>query len=899
MSAENGQSSPAVARMRTRLNATHGGTPQSHLTPQSGINRTPQLSSTMTHTTTPLTTTGAMAYSTPAGSGSARRRRRATKSSRGSRRQSFGKARTRHSGQFNVLGEYDIAIVIKNYDKVGNGDSNRYREDCDVIMDKLRDRGMETSSIHSFDRSKNIILVKAHEWKLKRHAEMVKMRKEYRCDDVTDWRAFTARSEENFRLCSNESLFRSSERQFIIDDIIQRMLAEAAGDDGKHSIHRIWQKRVEQCMPLHRKERQDVLHTAVVTFWRRNELVKDDAADSGACDRPRRFLSRAYRLEDEVLDELRKYYGETIAFYFAWLSFYAQWLVLPSVAGSALFALQVAEQSLDNPFAGPYAVLVAIWSTSFIVCWRRRSAVLAHRWGVLRYEEEEVRRPQFDGDEVPDPTEEGETTLHFPSWKRWRIYAFSYSICCTCICVVLYIMMKVLIVRDLVRNELAHAEGITQEEWNAFPTQARLGNTRFWSYMLITPCLYGLLVPMLNAGFSKLARCLNDLENHRTESRYRHHLIVKTFSFRFINTFSPLYYYAFMHSMLDLAFQLAAFMTLGQFGNNILWQTVWPRLQVKHTETKMRRSVRDQIRSALTVDRSDDVLEKGCCRQWKLGRKLSRFDLVTDAERLRWFAAGSNERMRTEVIEAKIKQEHLCDPAWVECRMLKYDPVIDYTEMLIQFGYVSFFSMVFPLAPLFALLNNIIEIRIDVYKLLWCKQRPIARSASGIGVWLTVLNIMSVIAVVTNCAHLAMASAEVQAWFSSRGLSSVQRIVAMVVIEHIVLAVQSAISSAVPAIPQAVQDKEKAQLRKDMAPQTQQDRRDNDQGNAGKENAHPSGLDDDTTFGTWDIDVVSCEANMEWTKNVESNTQRVRGTKSKKRAPLSPLSSPNTPGQLV
>jgi hypothetical protein len=42
------------------------------------------------------------------------------------------------------------------------------------------------------------------------------------------------------------------------------------------------------------------------------------------------------------------------------------------------------------------------------------------------------------------------------------------------------------------------------------------------------------------------------------------------------------------------------------------------------------------------------------------------------------------------------------------------------------------------------------------FKLLQARKRPIARRVGGIGVWLAVLEIMSAIAVVTNCAHLAL-----------------------------------------------------------------------------------------------------------------------------------------------
>ena len=42
----------------------------------------------------------------------------------------------------------------------------------------------------------------------------------------------------------------------------------------------------------------------------------------------------------------------------------------------------------------------------------------------------------------------------------------------------------------------------------------------------------------------------------------------------------------------------------------------------------------------------------------------------------------------------------------------------EYLEMVIQFGFCTIFVIALPLAPLFALLNNIAEIRIDANKLL-------------------------------------------------------------------------------------------------------------------------------------------------------------------------------------
>jgi hypothetical protein len=52
---------------------------------------------------------------------------------------------------------------------------------------------------------------------------------------------------------------------------------------------------------------------------------------------------------------------------------------------------------------------------------------------------------------------------------------------------------------------------------------------------------------------------------------------------------------------------------------------------------------------------------------------------------------------------------------------------------VIQFGFVTLFVAAFPLAPLFALLNNIIEIRADANKFVTRYRRPTAITAQNIG----------------------------------------------------------------------------------------------------------------------------------------------------------------------
>ncbi|ETE57629.1 hypothetical protein L345_16653, partial [Ophiophagus hannah] len=48
----------------------------------------------------------------------------------------------------------------------------------------------------------------------------------------------------------------------------------------------------------------------------------------------------------------------------------------------------------------------------------------------------------------------------------------------------------------------------------------------------------------------------------------------------------------------------------------------------------------------------------------------------------------------------------------------------EYMEMIIQFGFVTLFVASFPLAPVFALLNNVIEVRLDAKKFVAELRRP-------------------------------------------------------------------------------------------------------------------------------------------------------------------------------
>ncbi|MPC17495.1 Anoctamin-7 [Portunus trituberculatus] len=74
----------------------------------------------------------------------------------------------------------------------------------------------------------------------------------------------------------------------------------------------------------------------------------------------------------------------------------------------------------------------------------------------------------------------------------------------------------------------------------------------------------------------------------------------------------------------------------------------------------------------------------------------------------------------------------------------------EYLEMVIQYGFVTIFVAAFPLAPIFALLNNVVEIRIDAYKYLSKCRRPRAERIQDIGIWFGILKGITYFSVFTN-----------------------------------------------------------------------------------------------------------------------------------------------------
>lgn len=145
------------------------------------------------------------------------------------------------------------------------------------------------------------------------------------------------------------------------------------------------------------------------------------------------------------------------------------------------------------------------------------------------------------------------------------------------------------------------------------------------------------------------------------------------------------------------------------------------------------------------------------------------------------------------------------------------------------------FGVVFPLAPALALINNMMEIKVDFIRLSHCR-RPDVIDRSSLNGWFTCLSVLSVTSIFTNSFLLCIVSNQwsslvppnylpiLQTEFSRCVLVFVQltilRIIVMVVLEHTLLAMKLLLSHLIEELPRWVQEKkaqEAERVRKQLA----------------------------------------------------------------------------------
>ncbi|XP_057670023.1 anoctamin-5 isoform X2 [Diorhabda carinulata] len=470
----------------------------------------------------------------------------------------------------------------------------------------------------------------------------------------------------------------------------------------------------------------------------------------------------------QPLNYIKEYFGVKIGFYFAWLGFYTQMLIPAALVGLICFIYSCATlysnipsedicnekikekmcplcdvwcsywnisescvharitYLFDNPTTVFFAIFMSVWATLFMEMWKRYSAEITHRWDVTGFDiQEEHPRPQYlarlahvTRKQVNVITNTMEPLV--PYWKmRVPMTILSFSVVLLLIALALATVVAVVLYRMSILVSL--------KAFNPYAAVVVDNSSAMLFTTCTSACINLVFIVIFNYIYTYVAKYLTEYELLRTQTEFDDSLTLKIYLLQFVNYYASIFYIAFFKGrfvgypkkynrvfgyrqeecgpggcLTELCIQLAIIMVGKQTMNTIL-EMLFP-LFFKWLNTL-------KVKTGLTAQQQ---LCKNCRPQW-----------VKDYKLVEW---GPRSLFP------------------------------EYLEMVLQYGFVTIFVAAFPLAPFFALINNILEMRLDAQKLLTFYRRPVSQRVRDIGVWYRILDSIGTLSVVTNGFIIAFTS---------------------------------------------------------------------------------------------------------------------------------------------
>uniref|UniRef100_A0A3Q1FVN9 Anoctamin n=1 Tax=Acanthochromis polyacanthus TaxID=80966 RepID=A0A3Q1FVN9_9TELE len=435
----------------------------------------------------------------------------------------------------------------------------------------------------------------------------------------------------------------------------------------------------------------------------------------------------------QPVDLIRKYFGEQIGLYFAWLGVYTQLLIPPSVLGIIVFlygiftvdanvpsqetcddnlnitmcplcdgvcdywhlstvcSLTRASYLFDNGATVFFAIFMSLWAAWFLEHWKRRQMCLKYSWDLTSLEdEEEEMRPEYE-----EALQEKKAKVKAMLKKKVHMLACVFAIFVTFSAVFGVAMYRICML----------------SVWSVNPDPEAKGSVRI-TVTTTGIVLNMLVVLVLEEVYGAVAVWLTELELPKTTEEFEERLIFKSFFLKSMNAFAPIFYVAFFKGR--FAGRPGDYVYL--FGNYRMEECAPPGCLIE-----------------LCIQLSMIMLGKQLIQN-------NVFEILIPYE--------------NETEERRQKQQY--DKDFILEPFEGLSP--EYMEMVIQYGFVTLFVASFPLAPAFALLNNVIEIRLDASKFVTEIRRPDAVRCKDIGIWYNILCGISKFSVITNAFVISFTS---------------------------------------------------------------------------------------------------------------------------------------------
>ncbi|KAF9529637.1 calcium-activated chloride channel-domain-containing protein [Crepidotus variabilis] len=464
------------------------------------------------------------------------------------------------------------------------------------------------------------------------------------------------------------------------------------------------------------------------------------------------------------LERIRDQFGDALAYYFAFLASYTRFLAVPAALGAGAHFLLPAYSPI-------YSVLLSIWSIVFVEWWRVQERILSLKFSTRGSFKVEKCRAQ-----------------HKPGMAWWsrelRVFAS----------IPVIIFWAGLLTAILT--------GIFVFE--AFITHLYEGPGK--KFLSFSPTIFFVvLLPKFLGAYHSIAVRLTNWENHRHKSSYNASLTLKTFALGAIVAYLGLALSAFVYVPFGegvmrwvQAWLFGGARAQGSFAaaiSDILNGTITTTKPELHHLRDISEKVADvysglwdpdtaNVRAKLNPSRLRDqmfaytvtnqvigtFLEIGLpfILRWVDGLKKKKDVSAASTKAVvsplsttppnGSDAGSSNGTPKKRVVfedekeRGGMEERAFLDMVRAEAALPEYDLFVDLNEMVVQFGYVTLWSTIWPLAGAMAFLNNLLELRSDAFKMTVHHRRPIPTRTDTIGPWLEALTFLTWLGALSNAA---------------------------------------------------------------------------------------------------------------------------------------------------
>ncbi|KAH9810692.1 calcium-activated chloride channel-domain-containing protein [Melampsora americana] len=403
------------------------------------------------------------------------------------------------------------------------------------------------------------------------------------------------------------------------------------------------------------------------------------------------------------LDQIKDIYGEGIGYYFAFLNFYFQALILPSIMGF---------RHLD----------LILWSLVFVEAWMMKERLLAIRWNSLACYKVEKRRIQFKPEKVVKNVITNELVGYFPGKREARKFM-------TVPVLIVFAICLVTIITGITAIEL-----IVGEVYNG-PFKKVLS-------LLPTVC-FAACVPQLVSLWKSVAIRLVTWENHTYESAYDRSLTIKMFIVHALVAYASLILTAFVY----VPFGSLLIPHLATFTHKMIKHESVP------VEEKAVRYLNKQTLNWSTYSIDNQRLYQQLFAYIFTNQVVNSFTEIGLPYLIKIVSLRSDggiSKKDSRMVPDLEDEKELLERLREEAGLPEYQLFVEYAEMAIQFGYVVLWT--WPIAPFACFINNFFELRTDAIKLTKQSRRPIPTRTDSIGPWLDVLSSLTWFGAVMNTA---------------------------------------------------------------------------------------------------------------------------------------------------